>query len=119
MFVYEFFTRLGQFYQKIGRYDSWWITTGDEVEASIFYYNQGANMVRLVFGESSVKTTKYLFHLAQITELKHQEKGRPEFSSWNRSAKIPDDKHSSVARYNYNKIISICAENVGGVYLET
>jgi len=55
----------------------------------------------------------YLFNLAKATELKHQEKGRPEFSSWNRSAKIPDDKYSSVARYNFNKIITIAGENVG------
>lgn len=65
-----------------------------------------------VFGESSIKTIPYLFNLAASAEKKHQEKGRPEFSSWNRSAKISDDKHSSVARYNLNKIISISAENV-------
>lgn len=48
MFVYDFFADLGKFYEKIGRFDSWWITTGEEIEASIFYYNQSANMVRLV-----------------------------------------------------------------------
>ena len=73
-----------------------------------------------MFGESDVKTIPYLFNLAQAAELKHQEKGRPEFSSWNKSSKIIDDKHSSVSRFNFNKIVSICAENVrDGLILET
>lgn len=65
-----------------------------------------------IFGENNPKIIPYLFNLSKISEIKHQEKGRPEFSSWNRSAKIPDDRYSSVARYNYNKIISIHAECV-------
>lgn len=48
MFVYDFFADQGRYYEKIGRFDSWWITTGEEVEASLFYYNQSANMVRIV-----------------------------------------------------------------------
>jgi hypothetical protein len=48
MFVYNMFTSLGDFYLKIGRLDSWWITTGTEIDGSIFYYNQAATMAKLV-----------------------------------------------------------------------
>ena len=48
MFVYNLFSSLGDFYLKIGRLDSWWITTGTEIDGAIFYYNQAATMAKLV-----------------------------------------------------------------------
>lgn len=45
-------------------------------------------------------------------EKKHCEKGRPEFSLWNRCANIKEDTYSGEARFCFNRIIQIISINV-------
>lgn len=45
-------------------------------------------------------------------EAKHEEKGRPEFSMWNKCENIEENSASAEARLLYNKILQIQTINV-------
>ena len=65
-----------------------------------------------MFGEHSEDGIKYLYKYAKSLVKKHREKGRPEFSDWNKCAKIPENRFSAGARFNFNKILKIMTRNV-------
>lgn len=45
-------------------------------------------------------------------EKKHCERGRPEFSIWNKAEKVKEDIYSAEARFCYNKILQIFYDRV-------
>lgn len=110
--IISFFKQKGEFYRRLGANTDWWTPTGDEILAALFFHSQADRLARYVYGESSPRIIPFLYSMANMCEIKHQENGRPEFSEWNRSAKIPDDKNASNARYALQKIVSIYYEKV-------
>jgi len=51
---------------------------------------------------------EFALHLEQ----RHAEKGRPEYSKWNKCANIPEDTLSADARYYYQRCLEILEREV-------
>jgi hypothetical protein len=74
------------------------MTGGEERERASNIYRQVLQLAFLVYGPDSRELGKLQREYAQQLEERHQERGRPENSRWNKSAAIEDDAFSKEAR---------------------
>jgi hypothetical protein len=65
-----------------------------------------------VYGDNSRWAAKLYKEYAEQLQSRHEEKGRPEYSIWNRSANIKEDDLSADARFYYNKAAIAFRESV-------
>ena len=62
-------------------------------------------MAEFIFGEYHQTTGKVCKEFAQHLEQRHAERGRPEYSRWNKCYNISDDTLSADSRFYYEKAL--------------
>ena len=60
-----------------------------------------------MLGQRCLRYANILKEFGEHLESRHQEKGRPENSRWNKSFAIPEDDFSSEARYFFNSALQV------------
>jgi hypothetical protein len=108
---------------RLGKRTKWFLPGGPERAEATELYRQAAVMAEFVFlmiislnlqiyGEESKNTAKILKEFAEHLEQRHAERGRPEYSRWNKCANIPEDNLSADARYYYQKCLNCLEKDV-------
>ncbi len=75
---------------------------GEERVEATELFRLSASICEQVLGNKSLKYARVLKEFATHLESRHQERGRPENSRWNKSFAIPEDDLSSESRFFYN-----------------
>ena len=85
---------------------------GEEREEATELYRLSASICEQIYTSQSLRYARILKEFAEHLESRHQEKGRPENSRWNKSFAIPEDDLSSEARFFYNTSLQTYTEIV-------
>ena len=85
---------------------------GEEREEASELYRLSASFCEQIYTSQSLRYARILKEFAEHLESRHQEKGRPENSRWNKSFAIPEDDLSSEARFFYNTSLQTFTEIV-------
>lgn len=70
-------------------------------------YREAVHAAELVYGFSDLRVADAYLQFAEHLDSRHVERGRPEYSRWNKSAFIPEDDLSTLARAYYAKSLQI------------
>jgi hypothetical protein len=87
---------------QAGKRSHWYMRGGEERDEATDLYRLAASVCEQIYGSTTLKYARILKEFAKHLESRHQEKGRPENSRWNRSFAIVEDDLSSEARFFYN-----------------
>jgi hypothetical protein len=92
---------------QLGRKSQWWMKGGKERMLATNIYRRATQIAYMIYGHSSLEYAKLLREFAKHLEERHQEKGRPEYSRWNKSGMILEDALSDEARINLREAFEV------------
>lgn len=95
-----------------GKRSQWFMRGGEERDEATELYRLACSICDQVLGAQSHRYALVLKEFAEHLESRHQEKGRPENSRWNKSFAIPEDDLSSEARFFYNTALQTLRDAV-------
>lgn len=95
-----------------GKRSQWFMRGGEERDEATDLYRLACSICDQVLGPNCLKYALVLKEFAEHLESRHQEKGRPENSRWNKSFAIPEDDLSSEARFYYTTALQTLKELV-------
>jgi len=91
----------------------WYSPGGPERAEASEVLRQAVKVASHIYGDNSLEAAGSCITLAEQLESRHCEKGRPEFSKWNKCTNIDDDDLSSEARACLVRAKSIFSTIVG------
>ena len=95
-----------------GRKKKWYMEGTSERAEATEIFRQACVMAELIYSEKNMYTGRVYKEFAEHLQSRHEEKGRLEYSMWNRSTNIPEDELSGDAKVYYNKAIVAFTNNV-------
>ena len=86
---------------------------GDERVEATEIYKMASNVCEQIYGgQQNIHYARVLKEFAEHLESRHQERGRPENSRWNRNFAVPEDELSMESRYFYQNALQILKDIV-------
>mmetsp|Transcript_10433 Transcript_10433/g.10474 ORF Transcript_10433/g.10474 Transcript_10433/m.10474 type:complete len:297 (-) Transcript_10433:106-996(-) len=95
-----------------GKRSQWFMVGGEERQDASELYRTACAVCEQIYGNASYEYGKILKEFAEQLESRHQEKGRPENSRWNKSFAIGEDELSMESRYFYKNAFK-CLQEIG------
>ena len=90
-----------------GKRSAWHMLGGEERGQATELYRMAATISEQVHGHESMQYVRVLKELAGQLESRHQERGRPENSRWNRAQAIVEDEISMESRYFFETALQV------------
>eukprot|EP00744_Colponema_vietnamica_P001049 GILI01001788.1.p1 GENE.GILI01001788.1~~GILI01001788.1.p1 ORF type:complete len:1045 (+),score=336.05 GILI01001788.1:182-3316(+) len=98
-----------------GKRSLWYLAGGHERETASEMYRSAIALAERIYGPQDIRTAHVVIELAEQMESRHQEKGRPEASRWNRCHGVPSDELSEESRMLYQRGLEML-EKINGSY---
>eukprot|EP00743_Colponemidia_sp_Colp-15_P010245 GILK01011263.1.p1 GENE.GILK01011263.1~~GILK01011263.1.p1 ORF type:complete len:1014 (+),score=191.11 GILK01011263.1:62-3103(+) len=90
-----------------GKRSLWYLAGGSERTQATRLFREAVVIAETIFGVSSIQLVDTLKEFADHLESRHQERGRPEFSRWNRCHNVDEDALSVEARSVLTRAIKL------------
>ena len=96
-----------------GSRSMWYLTGGLERAQCTELLREALRYCEYVYGNTHIETGAVFLEAAEQLESRHAEKGRPEYSRWNKCAKIPPDEIGREAEDYYRRALRIFEAELG------
>ena len=74
-----------------GKKSKWYMEGGPERNQATELYRVASRYALRIYGANSLEVANLFYEFAKHVEERHEERGRPENSRWNRCASVPED----------------------------
>eukprot|EP01017_Pseudomicrothorax_dubius_P043460 TRINITY_DN7240_c0_g1_i3.p2 TRINITY_DN7240_c0_g1~~TRINITY_DN7240_c0_g1_i3.p2 ORF type:complete len:242 (+),score=73.26 TRINITY_DN7240_c0_g1_i3:914-1639(+) len=90
----------------MGKRSQWYMEGGPERALATDMFRTATIMIEQVFSAESAEAARVFKEFAEHLEERHQERGKPHYSLWNRSYFVQENELSAEARFNHQKAIA-------------
>jgi len=98
---------------QMGKRTKWFLIGGPERKEATEFYRKAAVISEYIYGEASKECGDAYKEFAAHLESRHAEKGKMEYSQWNKCANVPEDELSLESRSYYHRAINIYKHHYG------